>query len=83
MLRIPGLNCTIYGECGRETTKIVPTVWNGLRRMAGVICDRRVPSRGKGKAYNVAVRPAMETVTLDKRQDADMELAELKCYDFC
>ena len=39
-------------------------------------CDRIVPSRLKGKLYVVAVRPAMlyvlETVTLPKRQDADI-----------
>ena len=52
------------------------------RRMSGVICDRRVPARVKGKVYRVAVRPAMlyglETVELTKRQEADMEVAELR-----
>ena len=50
--------------------------------MSGVICDRRVPARVKGKVYRVAVRPAMlfglETVALTKRQEAEMEVAELK-----
>ena len=32
-----------YGECGREVKKRVQAVWNGWRRMSGVICDRRVP----------------------------------------
>ena len=39
--------------------------------MSGVICDRRVPARVKGKVCKVAVRPAMlyglETVALTKR----------------
>ena len=47
------------GECGREVKKRVQAGWNGWRRMSGVICDRRVPARGKGKVYKVAVRPAM------------------------
>ena len=51
--------------------------------MSGVISDRRVPARVKGKVYRVAVRPAMlyglETVALLKRQ---MEVAELKMLPF-
>ena len=41
-----------------------------------------LPARVKGKVYKVAVRPAMlyglETVALTKRQEAEMEVAELK-----
>ena len=54
--------------------------------MSGVICDRRVPARMKGKVYKVAVRPAMlyglETVALKKRQEAEMEVAELNMLRF-
>ena len=54
--------------------------------MSGVICDRRVPARLKGSVYKVAVRPALlfglETVTLTKRQEAEMEVAELKMLRF-
>ena len=70
------------GECGREVKKRVQAGWNGRRRMSGVVCDRRVPARVKGKVYRVAVRPAMlhglETVALTKRQEVEMEVAELK-----
>ena len=74
------------GECGREVKKRVQAGWNGWRRMSGVICDRRVPARLKGKVYKVAVRPAMlyglETVALTKRQETEMEVAELKMLRF-
>ena len=74
------------GECGREVKKRVQAGWNGWRRMSGVICDRRVPARVKGKVYKVAVRPAMlyglETVALTKRQEAEMGVAELKMLLF-
>ena len=50
--------------------------------MPDVICDRRVPARVKGKVYKVAVIPAMlyvlEMVALTKKQEAEMEVAELK-----
>ena len=72
------------GECGREVKKKVQAGWNGWRRMSGVICDRRVPARVKGKVYRVAVRPAMlyglETAALTKRQE--MDVAELKMLRF-
>ena len=74
------------GECGREVKKRVQAGWNGWRRISGVICDRRVPARVKGKVYRVAVRPAMlyglETVALTKRQEVEMEVAELKMLRF-
>ena len=74
------------GECGREVKKRVQAGWNGWRRMSGVICDRRVPARVKGKVYRVEVRPAMlyglETVALTKRQEAEMEVAELNMLRF-
>ena len=74
------------GECGREATKIVQAGWNGWRRMSGVTCDRQVPARVKGKAYKVAVRPAMlyglETVAPTKRQEAEMDVAELNMLRF-
>ena len=74
------------GECGREVKKIVQAGWNRWRRISGVICDRRVPARVKGKVYKVAVRPAMlyglETVSLTKRQEVEMEVAELKMLRF-
>ena len=68
------------GECGREVKKRVQAGWNGWRRMSGVICDKRVPTRVKGKVYKVAVRPALvyelETVALTKRKEAEMEVGE-------
>ena len=54
--------------------------------MSVVICDRRVPARVKRNVYKVAVRPAtlygFETVALTKRQEAEMEVAELNMLRF-
>ena len=53
-----------------------------------MVCDRKVglPARVKGKVYKVAVRPAMlyglDTVALTKRQEAEMEVTELKMLRF-
>ena len=60
--------------------------WNVWRKVSGVMCDRRVSAKMKGKVYKTVVRPAMlfglETVPLRKRQEAEMEVAEMKMLRF-
>ena len=67
------------GGCEREVKKRVQTGWNGWRRVSGVMCDRRLPAKVKGKVYSSAVRPAMvygvETVAVTKKQVEEMEVA--------
>ena len=59
------------GGCEREVKKKVQAGWNGWRRVSGVICNRRLPARVKGKVYSSVVRPAMvyglETVAVTKK----------------
>ncbi|KAK3506978.1 hypothetical protein QTP70_033857, partial [Hemibagrus guttatus] len=70
------------GECGKELKKRVQAGWNGWRKVSGVLCDRKISARIKGKVYRTVVRPAMlyglETVSLRKRQESELEVAELK-----
>ncbi|KAK3522906.1 hypothetical protein QTP86_007326 [Hemibagrus guttatus] len=70
------------GECGKEVKKRVQAVWNGWRKVSGVLCDQKISARIKGKVYRTVVRPAMlyglETVSLSKRQESELEVAELK-----
>ena len=60
------------GGCEREVKKRVQAQWNGWRKVLGVICDRRLPARVKGKVYSSVVRPAMvyglETVVVTKNK---------------
>ena len=74
------------GECGKEVKKRVQAGWNGWRKVSGVMCDRRVSARMKGKVYKTVMRPAMlyglETVALGKRQEAELEVAEMKMLRF-
>ena len=52
------------------------------KKVSGVLCDRKLSARVKGKMYKSAVRPAMpygmETVAVTERQVGKMEVAELK-----
>ncbi|KAK3553295.1 hypothetical protein QTP86_032750 [Hemibagrus guttatus] len=74
------------GECGKEVKKRVQAGWNGWRKASGVLCDRKISARIKGKVYRTVVRPAMlyglETVSLRKRQESELEVAELKMLRF-
>ncbi|KAK3543099.1 hypothetical protein QTP70_010645 [Hemibagrus guttatus] len=74
------------GESGKEVKKRVQAGWNGWRKAWGVLCDRKISARIKGKVYRTVVRPAMlyvlETVSLRKRQESELEVAELKMLRF-
>ncbi|KAK3574373.1 hypothetical protein QTP86_006145 [Hemibagrus guttatus] len=74
------------GECGNEVKKRVQAGWNGWRKVSGVLCDQKISARIKGKVYRTVVRPAMlyglETVSLRKRQESELEVAELKMLRF-
>ncbi|KAK3563571.1 hypothetical protein QTP86_030979 [Hemibagrus guttatus] len=73
------LGSTVHsnGECGKEVKKRVQAGWNGWRKVSGVLCDRKISARIKGKVYRTVVRPAMlyglETVSLRKRQESELE----------
>ncbi|KAK3559218.1 hypothetical protein QTP86_005471 [Hemibagrus guttatus] len=74
------------GECGKEVKKRVQAGWNWWRKVSGVLCDRKISARIKGKVYRTVVRAAMlyglETVSLRKRQESELEVAELKMLRF-
>ncbi|KAK3506355.1 hypothetical protein QTP70_010380, partial [Hemibagrus guttatus] len=74
------------GECRKEVKKRVQAGWNGWRKVSGVLCDQKISARIKGKVYRTVVRPAMlyglETVSLRKRQESELEVAELKMLRF-
>ena len=60
--------------------------WNKWRKVSGVICDRRLPARVKGKVYSSVVRPAivygLKMVAVTKKQMEEMEVAEMKMLRF-
>ena len=74
------------GGCEREVKKRVQPGWNKWRKVSGVICDKRLPARVKGKVYSSVVRPAMvyglEIVAVTKKQVEEMEVAEMKMLRF-
>ena len=74
------------GGCEREVKKRVQAGWNRWRRALGVICDKRLPARVKGKVYSLVVRSAMvygpETMEVTKKQVEKMKVTEMKMLKF-
>ena len=71
-------------EGGMETgiTKRVGAGWRNWKNCSGVLCDRRMPVKLKGKVYKTVIRPAMlygaETWATTKRQEKQIEVTEMR-----
>ena len=71
-----------YGELDAEVTHRVQSGWKNWKRVSGVLCDRRMNMKIKGKVYRTVVRPALmygaETWALKKAQENKLEVAEMR-----
>ena len=69
------------GRC-EEVRRRIQAGWMSWRKVSGVLCDRKLSAKIKGKMYKSVVRPTMlyemETVAVTERQMGKMEVAELK-----
>ena len=74
------------GGYNTEVKKRIQAGWNGWRKVSGVLCDRNMSLRVKGKVYRTCVRPAMlygmETVPVSKYQERKFEVAEMSMLRF-
>lgn len=56
------------------------------RKLMAILCNRHVPCSVKAKVYRMVVRPAiicgMETMTLSKRLEKRLNVAEMKMLKF-
>ena len=77
-----GSTMSADGELDEEIGKRIQAGWRNWRRLSGVLCDKRVSARKKGKVYKVAVRPALtygaETWGIKKTQEDKLDVAEMK-----
>ena len=69
-------------KCEEEVRRRIQAGWMSWRKVSGVLCDRKLSAKIKGKMYNSVVRPAilygMEAASVTERQMGKMEVAELK-----
>ena len=66
----------------REINCRIQAGWKGWREMSGVLCDKKMPVKLKGKVYKIAVRPAMlygmETLPVRKANETRMNVTEMR-----
>ena len=78
------LGSTIQKDGGTEAevNRRVQSGWNNWKKMSGVLCDKKMPSKVKGKIYKMVVQPAMlyamETVPVTSSQVKKLQVAEMK-----
>ena len=69
------LGSTIESEGGVdcEVNRRSQAGWNNWKKMSGILCDKKVPNRVKGKIQKAVVQPAMlhgmEAIPLTKKQE--------------
>ena len=60
-----------------EISQRVNAAWGNWKRCSGVLCDRRMPVKLKGKVCKTVIRPALlngaETWATTRGQDARLE----------
>ncbi|GJV69907.1 hypothetical protein Tco_1485416 [Tanacetum coccineum] len=71
-----------FGRIDEDVAHRIGVGWMKWRAASGVMCDRRIPLKLKGKFYRVAIRPAMlygsECWPITKAQANRVEVAELR-----
>ena len=71
------------GRCEQEVVrKRIQAGCMSWKKMSGVLCDRKLSARVKGKMYKSVAKPAMlygmKTMAVTERQVGKIEVAELK-----
>ena len=79
--RILGSTLQSDGGMSTEINKRTQCGWNNCREMSGILCDKRVPPRVKGKINKMIVQPAMlygmETVPGTSSHVKKLEVTEM------
>ena len=70
------------GDLEAEITNRTQAGWKNWKKVSGVLCDRRVGIKLKGKVHKTVVRPAMmygaETWAIKKTQEKKLDVAEMR-----
>ena len=74
------------GDLDEDVKHRIKCGWMKWREASGVLCDKRIPMRLKGKFYKSVVRPAMlygsECWAVDKKIEQKMSVAEMEEWGY-
>ena len=77
-----GLSVEETGGMTTEISQRVSVAWGNWKRCSGVLCDRRMSVKLKGKVYKTVVRPVLvygaETWATTRGQEARLEVNEMR-----
>ena len=54
-----GSTSSADGDLDEEIEKQIQAGWRNWKKLSWVLCDRRLSAKKNGKAYKMAVRPAL------------------------
>ena len=70
------------GDLEAEITHRIQAGWKNWKKVSGVLCDKRIGVKLKGKVHKTVVRPAMmygaETWAVKKTQEKKLDVAEMR-----
>ncbi|XP_050511752.1 uncharacterized protein LOC126887900, partial [Diabrotica virgifera virgifera] len=70
------------GEIDGDACSRIRAGWMKWKEASGVLCDRKIPMKLKGKFYKTAIRPAMmygtECWAVKKKEEQRMHVAEMR-----
>ena len=53
-----GLTISSDGRCEEEVRRMIQAGWMGWKKISGVVCDRKLSAKIKGKMYQSVIRLA-------------------------
>ena len=70
------------GGMKNEISNRIQSGWRNWRKCSGVLCDRKIPVKLKGKVYKTVIRPAMlhaaETWATKETEEKRLEVQEMR-----
>ena len=77
-----GLTITATGGCETDVKCRIKATWCKWKELSGVVCDKRMPIRLKGKVYKTMIRPVLmygsETWALRRKEEQLIQRTEMR-----